>query len=188
MVIRGDTASREKRERGATIVEMAIVLPILLLLVIGMLELGVAFKSYLTVSSAVRDGARVAAIAGNDPQADCAVLREVGAALASGGEIAGLQRVEIFKASPGTGAMVGTPNTYTLDIGGDPVDCVDWSLHSYGYPETSRGTIVGPSSQLDIIAVRVLVDRSWITGLSPFNGNYTMDDQSLRRLEPEAYE
>jgi len=68
-------------ERGATLVEMAIVLPLLLRLAIGLMEMGIATKEYLTVSTAVRDGVRVAALAGNDPDADCAVLREVGSIL-----------------------------------------------------------------------------------------------------------
>jgi Flp pilus assembly protein TadG len=178
----------EQTECGATLVEMAIVLPVLLLLIFGLIEMGVAFKSYLTVSSAVRDGARVAAIAGNDPDADCSVLREIGTALAGAGELADLQRIEIFEASQGTGAVIGTPNTYRLQVAGDPNVCGDWTQLSYGYPETTRGTTVGPATDLDIIGVRVIVTKSWITGLQPFNGPYDIDDSNLRRLEPEAYQ
>ena len=175
------------RERGATLVEMAIVLPVLLLMVIGLMEMGIAFKSYLTVSAAVRDGGRVAALAGNEPDADCSVLQEVGGALQDGDELAGLQRVDIYKASKGTGAIIGLPNSYTLDIGGDPVDCDDWTRHSYGYPETSRETSASAIDGLDLVGVRVVVDRSWIVGLEPFNGPYTVDELTLRRLEPESF-
>ena len=113
------------------------------------------------------------------------MLREIGGALAGADELNGLQRVEIYKASPGTGAVVGLPNTYTLDVAGDPTDCADWSNHSYGYPETGRET--SASAGLDLVGVRVVVDRSWIVGLAPFNGPYTIDEDTLRRLEPESY-
>jgi hypothetical protein len=175
-------------ERGATIVEMAIVLPLLLLIVIGMLELGLAFRSFLTVSAAASDGVRVASLAGNDPDADCFVLQEIGGTLSGGSVIENLQQVEIYKASPGTGAVVGSPNVYTLTSGGDPADCSDWSGSSAGYPQTTRQTISGPGMQLDIVGVRVLVEEAWITGLFPFTGTYEVDERSVTRLEPEAYE
>ena len=174
-------------ERGATIVEMAIVLPLLLLIVIGMLELGLAFRSFLTVSAAARDGVRVASLAGNDPDADCFVLQEVGGVLGPGGIIDNLERVEIYKASQGSGAVVGSPNVYVFS-GPDPADCGDWSGSDAGYPQATRQTISGPGLQLDLIGVRVLVEESWITGLFPFSGIYEVDERSISRLEPEAYE
>ncbi len=56
-------AGRRRRRRGdsgATAVEFAIVVPVLLLLVIGMLEFAFVMRDYLSVSSATRTGARIA--------------------------------------------------------------------------------------------------------------------------------
>ncbi|MBB1017230.1 pilus assembly protein [Dietzia sp. DQ11-71] len=50
------------RDRGAAAVEFALVLPILLLLVIGILEFGRAYHVQTTLSNAARDGARVMAL------------------------------------------------------------------------------------------------------------------------------
>ena len=44
--------------------------PVFLLVVFGVLEFGVTFRDYLTVSNASQGGARAGAIAGNDPDAD----------------------------------------------------------------------------------------------------------------------
>lgn len=174
-------------EHGATIVEMAIVLPLLLLLVIGMLEIGLAFKSFLTVSAAARDGVRVASLAGTNPDADCFVIQDVGGTLATGGVIENLQRVEIYKASPGTGDPMGI-NEYTL-IGDDPRNCAHWDGSDSGYLQgPTRQTISGPGQALDIVGVRVLVNESWVTGMFPFRGNYQVDERAISRLEPEAYE
>lgn len=185
----GNCMSREASadERGATIVEMAIVLPLLLLLIIGMLELGLAFRSFLTVSAAARDGSRVASLAGNEIGADCATLVEVGGTLATGGILDGLDRVVIFKAEPGGGAPVAS-NVYTLNSSGDPSVCTTWNRTTNGYPEATRQTISGPGSPLDIIGVRIVSDESWVTGLFPFRGTFTVDESSLSRMEPEAYE
>ena len=65
---------RRRRERGATLVEAALAFPILILVIISILELGMAFKDYLTVSYLSREAARIGALAGDDPYADCALL------------------------------------------------------------------------------------------------------------------
>jgi Flp pilus assembly protein TadG len=51
-----------RREDGQSLVEFALVLPVLGLLLFGILEFGVAFSHYLTLTDAVRVGGRVAAV------------------------------------------------------------------------------------------------------------------------------
>ena len=53
-----------KDESGAAAVEFAIVLPVLLLLVFGIIEFGLLFNRYITVTHAAREGVRVASLAG----------------------------------------------------------------------------------------------------------------------------
>jgi Flp pilus assembly protein TadG len=50
----------ESRRPGQSIVELAIVVPVLLLLAVGVFEFGRALHAYLTVTHAARDGARLA--------------------------------------------------------------------------------------------------------------------------------
>jgi Flp pilus assembly protein TadG len=54
--------------RGQSLVELAIVAPVLLVLVCGIIEFGMALKSYISLTSATREGARFAS-AGNQPGA-----------------------------------------------------------------------------------------------------------------------
>ncbi|MFK3738886.1 TadE/TadG family type IV pilus assembly protein [Massilia sp. TN1-12] len=49
-----------RRQSGATIVEMAIVAPVVLLVLLSLLELSIIFFSTLTMQYAVREGARYA--------------------------------------------------------------------------------------------------------------------------------
>jgi Flp pilus assembly protein TadG len=51
-----------KNERGQTLTEFAIVLPILALLLFGVIQFGVAFNNYITLTDAVRAGARKGAV------------------------------------------------------------------------------------------------------------------------------
>jgi Flp pilus assembly protein TadG len=61
---------RSKRENGQTMVEFALVLPILLMLLLGVIQFGIAFNNYLAVTDAVRAGARQGAVARYLPPGD----------------------------------------------------------------------------------------------------------------------
>ena len=61
-------AARLRGERGATAVEFALILPLLLVLVLGIAEFGRAFQVSGTLSAAAREGVRVMALQ-NDPAA-----------------------------------------------------------------------------------------------------------------------
>lgn len=54
------------REEGQALVEMAIVLPILLLLIFGLVEVGKIYGTYLSMNSIVRDAARNGAVGATD--------------------------------------------------------------------------------------------------------------------------
>jgi Flp pilus assembly protein TadG len=65
----------KKNERGASLVEFALVFPILLLLVLGIIEFGWAFNGWIILTGAAREGARVAVLdKNNDADAISAVL------------------------------------------------------------------------------------------------------------------
>ncbi len=53
---------KDKKERGASLVEFSLFLPVLFLVLVGIFEIGMAFKSYLTVAYLAREGARLAAL------------------------------------------------------------------------------------------------------------------------------
>ncbi|QUH27009.1 TadE/TadG family type IV pilus assembly protein [Serpentinicella alkaliphila] len=58
----------KKENRGQALVELALVLPILLLLVFGIVEFGRIFGTYLMVTHGAREGARAAAVGTEDTE------------------------------------------------------------------------------------------------------------------------
>jgi Flp pilus assembly protein TadG len=52
-----------RNERGQALTEFALVLPILALLLFGVIQFGIAFNNYITLTDAVRAGARKGAVA-----------------------------------------------------------------------------------------------------------------------------
>jgi Flp pilus assembly protein TadG len=61
-------ARRPRGERGASAVEFALIVPLLILLVLGIAEFGHAFQVQGTLSAAAREGVRAMALQ-NDPTA-----------------------------------------------------------------------------------------------------------------------
>jgi Flp pilus assembly protein TadG len=59
------------RDDGAAAVELALVLPILLLVVFGIISFGIIFAQQLAVNNGVRQGVRSAVVAGNTTQQTC---------------------------------------------------------------------------------------------------------------------
>lgn len=57
---------RLKEKQGQALVEMAFVLPIMLLVLMGIFEFGSIFNTYLILTNASREGARVASVGGSD--------------------------------------------------------------------------------------------------------------------------
>jgi Flp pilus assembly protein TadG len=60
--LRQVTEARRRVERGAAIVEFAIILPVLLLIICGILDFGLMFGGYLSLEGGVASGARLASI------------------------------------------------------------------------------------------------------------------------------
>lgn len=178
---------RKRHDDGATIVEFAIVMPLLLLLMIGILEVGVAFYDYLSIEQATLEGVRTASFTGRAVDADCQTVKNIVTALPNG-FLDRLQRVEIYHADPNGNQIAGQTNTWQYNGGVDPYDCAaSWTV-TETWPAAGRQTVAGPSAALDIIGVRLIMPRNWISNFPPFSGSYVIDEFSILRMEPEVFE
>ena len=63
-MVRNSRLGARRRRRGAAMVEMALILPIFLLLTVGLIEFGRAFMVQQMVTNASRDGARLGSLPG----------------------------------------------------------------------------------------------------------------------------
>jgi Flp pilus assembly protein TadG len=116
----------KRKERGAVAVEMAIVLPLLLLVLIGIIEFGRVLNVQVSLTQAAREGARYAAIHHSDSSLDVSAV-----ALAAAPSLSGLPVTVTHNAgscTSGTNVTVTTKVTMSsmtgfLDAGffGQPV-------------------------------------------------------------------
>jgi len=60
------TKNRIREEKGQSMAEFAIVLPILVVFLFGVIQFGITFNNYVTLTDAVRAGARTAAVSRQD--------------------------------------------------------------------------------------------------------------------------
>lgn len=95
---------RAHGDRGASVVELALVLPLLALLAFAVAEVGLAWTAENRVQSSISTAARTGASAGRIETADVIILSSLQAALPAQ-DLAGLDRVVIFRADSANGAM-----------------------------------------------------------------------------------
>lgn len=177
---------RGDREKGAAVVEMALVIGLLLMIALGAFEYGMAFRSWFGVTAASREGARVGASAGSASVADCTILEASAAALLSntGSKVV---TVEIFKHDPGSGNN-GPSSVYRpFDPDADDVAnliCGSWFQISGNWAPASRDD---EGATRDWLGVEVTYRHAWITGAFWWTGTVTWSDATIMHLEPVPY-
>ncbi|MCE5258470.1 MAG: pilus assembly protein, partial [Chloroflexi bacterium] len=107
-------SNRQEHNKGASLVEMALMLPILVLILAGVGDLGRAFHDYIVINNASREGARYAS---HFPDADVGIKQTtVNEAVSSGVAITTSQ-----VAIGGLNSTKGNPITVTVSYPFRPI-------------------------------------------------------------------
>ena len=117
-----------KSERGNAMIESAITMPLLLLLMVGIFEVGRAYQTWQVVSNAAREGARMAVI----PNSDQTTVRELVREYMSNGQLTEAQT-----------AAVDVNSTATITVNGSNVGA---SQVTVDYP--FQFIVLGPVARL----------------------------------------
>ncbi|MBV9953091.1 MAG: pilus assembly protein [Acidimicrobiia bacterium] len=184
-------------ERGAVLIEFAIVAMLLATMGFGILEYGYGWRSSMNVLTAARAGARSVSSSGTDYLSDYLALTSIRTNLDSEGMLSGLQRVVIYR-SPADGkpparCAAGAPqasdfcNVYTASevqlVAASQFNtgtgCKNGSSTSYYCPST-RITAQGSA---DSIGVWVQAKQKALTGFFGLSG-FTASRTAVMRMEP----
>jgi Flp pilus assembly protein TadG len=133
---------RRPRSRGQSMVEFALVVPIFLLILCGILDLGVVLYSQMTVISAAREGARVATTMTEDPGAIPGAVQNQVEAAAGGLDVA-TSVCRIPKGGGGCGGLGGAE-------AGDSIRVVVTYDHHAFFP-LLFGATIPMSSQVQMV-------------------------------------
>jgi Flp pilus assembly protein TadG len=184
-------------------VEFALVFPIFFVLLLAVIEFAFAFHALLSINFASRNGALIAAEAGNAIGADCIILKKVQDDLSPPAEDVKVLLTEIYWSDQNGNIIGGAVNNYDksgstscLFPDGTTIT-VPFKATSTGYPEIARCNVVagcgGGHNGVDTIGVRITYDYTWKTPLSNFIGligapftssGYTFVQSNAMRMEP----
>jgi hypothetical protein len=190
------------RERGQGLVEFALVVPVFMLLLLGMLEFGIAFNHQLTLGYATREGARIGAdlvngggklgcgsgLSPNAAGVDKVIIEAVDRVLTSSGSPIPLDqvgRVRIFLATS-TGADSGTGNNwdysatgYTLPDGTK----INFTLASGNWDPCNRSNL--PIGNGPPASIGVSITYTY-NGVTPVVSSLPMRDVTVMQFNPTS--
>ena len=99
-----------RSDRGAAAVELALVLPVLLTLVLGIVDFGFAFNAKIAITQAAQEGARLASVQKDATQGE--VSSRVNTALTNGGQVLGVTTTLV------SSCAATNPTTATVQVSG----------------------------------------------------------------------
>jgi hypothetical protein len=176
-------------ERGAALVEAAILMPVVLLIVFGAIEFSSLYKDAATLSSSARAGGRVASAEPRVPSMAADAAAAVGTALSSL-PASGPLEMWVYEANaagyPGSGSgfsscsghcvsMTWNPATKSFDV---PRSAADGSW----WPAASQDVCPGTNSTWSRVGIYVHAKHAFVTNL--FGASKTLSSHSVFRLEP----
>jgi hypothetical protein len=195
--------NRRGDDRGVAIVEMALALPLLVGLAMGVLEFGMVFRNTNVLERSTSAGARIGSSVGPGPMADFEILQAINSTVSSASDLE-VERVVIFNSTSadgsvpancqGTSSQAGVCNVYNAGQvasanpavgfarGGSPLTCVAGSWDSAWCPTTrnndpQHGAVV-------YLGVHVEARLPAYTGL--FGDEFVLRETSIFRLEPPS--
>lgn len=175
-----------RNERGAALVEFAIVGIVFLTLAFGTFEMGLGWSDSQLVTQAARSGARAASQLGQNSAADSFSVEAIEAALGSLGD--DMTRIVIFDAAAADGSMPSACET--AGPPGIAGSCSVYDQNDFGtYGAWTDGAWTPASrddsfSNADYVGVTVEVARPYVTGF--FSGStFNISDTTVMRVEPQ---
>ena len=185
---RGPAPRRAHGDDGAAMVEAAIVMPLLMLLVFGIIEWGLAFLSATSTNSAARSGARTAsALTLNTTYASQAVMA-VSENLKGALPFATPEELWIYRVPPNAPNNSGFPEGQTSWVCG--TNCIkytwngtDFVYASGSWPASSMQVCGVTPDNFDSVGVYLKVRHNFVTNF--FGSSKQIAEHTVMRLEPQ---
>lgn len=173
-------------ERGAVLVEAAFIFPVLLLILFGIIEFGLAFRDSLGVAAATRAGARTASAQPRNTdyaKNTASAVARAASALPNGS----IEELWVYKAKA-DGYPVGGDKSFTscstcVKFTWDQSQGADGDFRAGGdtWPAASQLACAGSP---DTIGVYLRVNHEFVSGYFPRDMKLT--DHTVMNLEPMA--
>jgi hypothetical protein len=200
-------AGREEGGRGQALAEFALVIPILMIVFMGLIEVALAYNAVVGVNRASQNAAHLAAILGNQMGTDCIILQEIENDIYAPNERSKIQEVLVERKRAAGSATLAQQTWTRLTAGTEPCQLtpttfvdLPYHLSVSTYPESQRCNVLKgcPSppyaqqhSTVDNIGVSIRYRHGWATPLNAafgfFGGGNTgwnILQTNVFRIEP----
>ena len=149
-----------RRGRGQALVEFSLVFTIFVTMLMGFIEFAFMFNALLSIGHATRDAALIAAEAGDNTGADCAILAQVEKDVSAPADPSRITQVVIYRADQ-NGAVIGSQQNVYLRTGSttctmSDLSTVDRALHDL----RERRATPQPAGAISNWGARMLPTRS----------------------------
>ncbi|MCC5951969.1 MAG: pilus assembly protein [Acidimicrobiia bacterium] len=197
-------------DRGAVLIEAALVLPVLALLMLGIIEFGMAFRQVNVIDRGSSSAARVGATLGNAPLTDYEILRSVNSTLNTTQRVE-IERVIVYRSTTADGAVppaclainpsgfgafgvAGTCNVYSAEQVANE-SLVGFPRGAAANPSCAGGSWdanwcpIGRSKDRpnpDVVGVFIEGRYDALTSLIPGTGELMLSQRGVYMLEPPA--
>ncbi len=188
------------RQGGQTLVEFALVFPIVITMMMGLLEFSFVFNALLSIGHATRDAALVAAEAGNSPAADCIILRQIESDVTAPADPSRIIQVVIYR-SDRNGAVYGGQEDIYTRTGSTTCTLLDGGVLTVPYSadpgnltyaaDTRCNVLAGcppGHDTVDTIGVKIEYRHTWVTPLANLvslgGSGTTLTQSNAMRMEP----
>jgi hypothetical protein len=196
--------------RGQSLVEFALIVPLFMVLLLGMLEFGFVFTHHLGLEYATREGARMgASLAGGSTtgvlcqDVDKNVIAAFQRVATSSGSqlvVARISQIQIYDANPSGLPISGLVNVWVPGGDGTMVDgtallwhpsSVGWNACTVGTRKNGSGYLNGTTPNTDSIGVSATYSYRLITAIGSMigafgSGQITITDRTTMALNPTA--
>ncbi|HYK99022.1 MAG TPA: TadE family protein [Candidatus Acidoferrales bacterium] len=182
-------------ECGQSLVEFALLLPVVMLIVVGIFEFGMMLNSRNSVEFASRDASVLASEGGNLVGTDCVVLDKVERDIVSPARNIRITSISVYWSDKNGDQIGNNVNVYTrsgsmtCSYGNGASLTVPYTLTTPNYLEGARCDVLagcgGSHPGLDIVGVRITYQHSWITTLVQQTGTITFSVATATRIEPQ---
>ncbi len=176
---------RGRSERGAALVETAIILPLILVITFGMIEFSMAYRDASSVADAARAGARTGSAQARDSNFAKNSANAVASVLA--GDVPADAPIEVWIYKANTNGYPGTGTNFSSCA----TNCISYQWNAAtksfntlspggsGWASTTQNVCTEPFDQIGIF---VRVDHKYLT--TYFGKNVVLTDHSVFRFEP----
>ena len=175
--------SRRRRSSGQALVEFAAFFVFIMLLIAGIVDIGGLLDDHVSIEYATRQGARTAAVLGNQSTADCAIIGAIDAAVSNMPNMV-INQIIIYKAGSnglplGTSTETSYPGNTLCTVSGSTFSLSQFPILN-NYPPANRSNLAFAED-----SVGVELDYTYTFQLPLLgSGTFSASDRTIMPVSP----